>query len=149
MAKRTRHAGRPSGRRPGARRVARQTAAPIPREIERINDEGMPEIPTGALPVARTAGLTEGELERAAELEAELNARERAEAAESVQRRGRGRAAESRYPGDVNAPLSVRAAHEYAYVARDVRRIILTGGLMVAILIVLDILVNVMGVITL
>jgi hypothetical protein len=43
----------------------------------------------------------------------------------------------------------VRASHEYAYVARDVRRILLTGGLMVAILAVLAILINVMGVITL
>ena len=51
--------------------------------------------------------------------------------------------------GDINAPLSVRMAHEYAYVARDVRRILLTGGLMVAILAVLAILVNVLGVVTL
>ena len=49
----------------------------------------------------------------------------------------------------MNAPLSVRMAHEYAYVSRDVRRIALTAGLMVAILAVLDILVNVLGVITL
>ena len=40
-------------------------------------------------------------------------------------------------------------AHEYAYVARDVKRIALTAGLMVAILAVLEILVNVLGVITL
>ena len=46
-----------------------------------------------------------------------------------------------------NAPLSVRMAHEYAYVARDVRHILLTAGLMVAILAVLAILINVLGVI--
>jgi len=40
-------------------------------------------------------------------------------------------------------------SHEYAYVARDVRRILLTGGLMVAILAVLAILINVLGVIKL
>ena len=40
-------------------------------------------------------------------------------------------------------------SHEYDYVARDVKRIALTGGLMVAILAVLEILVNVMGVIKL
>jgi hypothetical protein len=39
-------------------------------------------------------------------------------------------------------------AHEYAYVARDVRRIMLTAGLMVAILAVLAILINVLGVIS-
>jgi hypothetical protein len=42
----------------------------------------------------------------------------------------------------------VRMAHEYAYVARDVRRILLTAGLMVAILAVLAVLINVLGVIS-
>jgi len=51
--------------------------------------------------------------------------------------------------GDVNAPLSVRMSHEYAYVARDVRRILLTAGLMVAILAVLAVLINVAHVIKL
>jgi len=43
-------------------------------------------------------------------------------------------------------PLSVRASHEYAYVARDVRRIGLTAGLMFAILAAIWVLVNVGGV---
>jgi hypothetical protein len=89
-------------------------------------------------------------MERAAELEAEVTARERAAIAESIRRRARGRSPDANVlTDDVNAPLSVRAAHEYAYVARDVRRILLTGGLMVAILAVLAILINVLGVITL
>jgi hypothetical protein len=107
------------------------------------------DLPTGAGAVARTVGLTEAEIERAGELEAEATARERAEIQESIRRRARGRSPEPNVLSDVNAPLSVRASHEYAYVARDVRRILLTGALMVAILAVLDILVNVMGVLTL
>lgn len=108
------------------------------------------ELPTGAPSLAHSAGLTDAELERAAELEAEATARERAAIAETIRRRSRSHPAESTLlAGDVNAPLSVRAAHEYAYVARDVRRILLTGGLMVAILAVLAILINVMGVISL
>ena len=59
------------------------------------------------------------------------------------------RSARSAGAADHNAPLSVRAAHEYAYVARDVKRIAVTAGLMIGILAVLYILTNVLGVITL
>lgn len=151
MAKRTRYAGRPSARRPTASRPLKtppRLAPPSAAADEALGDDGVPELPTGAPAVARTAGLTEDELKRAAELEAEATARERAAIAESLRRRARGRLPEGLLTDDVNAPLSVRASHEYAYVARDVRRILLTGGLMVLILAILDILVNVMGVIT-
>jgi hypothetical protein len=47
---------------------------------------------------------------------------------------------------DPGTPLSVRASHEYAYVARDVRRIVVTAALMFSILAALWILVNVVGV---
>jgi hypothetical protein len=154
MAKRTRYAGRPSGRRPSSSRPLKSppTRAPLastdaanPADLDIDLDR-----PAGAHPVVRTSGLTEAEVQRAAELEAEVTARERAAISESIRRRGRGHSPEANVlAGDVNAPLSVRAAHEYAYVARDVRRILLTGGLMVAILAVLAILINVMGVITL
>jgi hypothetical protein len=46
---------------------------------------------------------------------------------------------------DPGTPLSVRASHEYAYVARDVRRIVITAALMFSILAVLWFLVNVGG----
>jgi hypothetical protein len=99
---------------------------------------------------ASAASLTEAEERRAAELEAEANARERAAVAESLRRRARAQGVEDRsVTGDINAPLSVRMSHEYAYVARDVKRIALTASLMVGILAVLHVLVNVMGVITL
>ena len=69
--------------------------------------------------------------------------------AESLRRRSRGDAEDVHRVGDVNAPLKVRAATEYAYVARDVRRIAITGGLMLAILATLHVLVNVLEVISL
>jgi hypothetical protein len=101
------------------------------------------------MPMVSSSSLTESEVARAAQLEAEQNARERAAIADSLRRRTAAGAIAPLPIGDVNAPLSVRMSHEYAYVARDVKRIVLTAGLMVAILAVLDILVNVMGVITL
>jgi hypothetical protein len=101
------------------------------------------------LPVGTSSSLTEAEVRRAAELEAEANAKERAAIAESLRRKSRSQERELVGAGEPNAPLSVRAAHEYAYVARDVKRIALTASLMVAILAVLHILVNVLGIITL
>jgi len=92
-----------------------------------------------------SSGLTEAELERAAQLEAEANARERAAIADSLRRRNRDRDAHLVDTGDLNAPLSVRAAKEYAYVARDVRRIAVTAALMVGILAVLYIVLNVLS----
>ncbi|MBI3748194.1 MAG: hypothetical protein HY262_05045 [Chloroflexi bacterium] len=122
MAKRTRYPGRPAGKRP-AGRPASSTATP------------------GA--VIRSGSLTAAELDRAAALEAELVAREKAAAAESARRRNRGRMVEVAAISDSREPLSVRASHEYAYVARDVRRIGLTAGLMFAILAGLWVVVNV------
>lgn len=122
MAKRTRYPGRPAGRRPTAKPAA---AASVPRAT------------------IRTGGLTSAELERAAALEAELVAREKAAISDNARRRARSRGMDVAVAGDATAPLSVRAAHEYAYVARDVRRIGLTAGLMFAILAGIWVLVNV------
>jgi hypothetical protein len=99
------------------------------------------------LPRASSGHLTDQELRRAEELQAQIAAQERAAMAEQIRRRQRARAGLHDLE-DVNAPLRVRAAHEYAYVARDVRRIVVTGGIMVAILAVIAVLVNVVGVIT-
>ncbi len=105
--------------------------------------------PDDDMPMVSSGSLTESELRRAEQLEAELAAKERAAIAEALRRRTRG---EERALGDVSAhsaPLSVRAAHEYAYVARDVKRIAVTAALMIGILATLYILTNVLGVITL
>jgi hypothetical protein len=99
------------------------------------------------LPRASSGHLTDQELRRAEELQAQIAAQERAAMAEQIRRRQRARAGLHDLE-DVNAPLRVRAAHEYAYVARDVRRIVVTVGIMAAILAVIAVLVNVVGVIT-
>jgi hypothetical protein len=153
MAKRTRFGNKPSAKRPArpARPVgsvrpnvlSTRPAAPLdePLDVDLADDAPM---------LASAASLTEAEERRAAELEAEANARERAAIAESLRRRARAQGGEAHpLAGDVNSPLSVRMSHEYAYVARDVKRIALTASLMVGILAVLHILVNVLGVITL
>lgn len=129
MAKRSRSSGRPGQRRPLER--------PAPRGETAGSSSG-------------GSTLTDAELARAAELEAQIVAEEKA-AASSVRRaagaasavgaRARGRAAVS------SEPLSVRAAHEYAYVARDVRRIGLVASLMFGALLGLHLLINVFGVI--
>ena len=125
MAKRTRYPGRPGGRRP--------TAKPAPSASVTSTSS------------VRAGGLTPAELERAAVLEAELVAREKAALAEgAARRRIRGRTVDVLVSTTRSTePLSVRASHEYAYVARDVRRIGLTAGLMFAILAGIWVLVNV------
>jgi hypothetical protein len=129
MAKRTRGSHRP-GRRP-----------PLRREATR---------PSSAAAPARPSGLSREEEARAAEIEAQIVAEERA--AEQATRRSRDR---GREPEHVTtrlrsaAPLSVRAADEYAYVRRDVRRIARIGSALIAILAVLHVLINVLHVIEL
>ena len=159
MAKKTRYGNRP---RPAAKRAAKP-AAPGPGSA--AARPAMPPAPAAPflhgdhmhdaddMPMRTSSALTEAEIERAAQLEAEATAREREAIAESLRRKSKAQAQamerEHGVAADINAPLSIRAAHEYAYVARDVKRIALTAGLMTAILAVLHVLVNVMGVITL
>jgi hypothetical protein len=86
-------------------------------------------------PVTRPVTLTAEEEARAAELEAKILEEERA--AETAQRRARDRDRRST-PENVavraSAPLAIQAADEYAYVARDVRRLTIVVGLLMAIL---------------
>ena len=154
MAKRTRYPNRTSSKQVAkrAQRAANaQTRGIVPAPRPTAADAPLPvELPDDEPIRASSSSLTDDELRRAEELEAEATRKEKAAIAESLRRRNRvDDAAERQYAGDVNAPLSVRAAHEYAYVARDVKRIALTGGLMVGILAVLHVLINVLGVITL
>jgi hypothetical protein len=154
MAKRTkfgnRSTARPAAKRPAKPAAAGSTPAPGPVRAAPLSD--LDAAMLGAdddMPVQSSSALTEAEIARAAQLEAEANARERTAIADSLRRRTAAGSVATKPVGDINAPLSVRMSHEYAYVARDVKRIVLTASLMVAILAVLDILVNVMGVITL
>ena len=153
MAKRTRYGNKPAKRpvRPARPANAARPAGGLTSRAVSPADEPLPvDLPDDAPMLASSASLTEAEERRAAELEAEATARERAAIAESLRKRARAQGIEPNVlAGDVNSPLSVRMSHEYAYVARDVKRIALTASLMVGILAVLHILVNVLGIITL
>jgi hypothetical protein len=161
MAKRTRYQNRTKAR-PAAKRVTRAEAdaastnvlrrpsiLDAPNALDALDALDAPGVPDDEMPVRSSSSLTESEFHRAEQLEAELVAKEREAIAESLRRRSRGEEHAVGRPVDHNAPLSVRAAHEYAYVARDVKRIAVTAGLMIGILAVLYILTNVLGVITL
>ncbi|MFL5770589.1 MAG: hypothetical protein ACJ765_10970 [Chloroflexota bacterium] len=122
MAKRSRVAGRPGQRRPLQRQPARATAA---RPANAVTDE---------------------EMARAAELEAQILAEE--QAADEA-RRGRDRRAKAP-TGEAtiysSAPLAERAAQEYGYVQRDLRRIAIVGGGLLVVMAIIDILLNVLHV---
>lgn len=87
----------------------------------------------------RPTTLTDEEEARAAELEAAIVAQE--QAAAEIARRGRLQRAPTDAPRF--SSLAVAAGNEYAYVARDVRRIAIVGGTLVAFLIVLWVVVQV------
>lgn len=124
MAKRSRVGGRPGQRRPLQRTATRPAPATTPRPATSVTPE---------------------ELARAAELEAAILAEEKA--ADDT-RRGRDRnRRQSEGAIYSSVPLATRAAEEYGYVQRDVRRIAVVGGSLLAILAILYVLVNVLHVI--
>jgi len=127
MAKRSRGStSRPGQRPPLQRQAARPPATPAP-------------VTTAAV---RPDTLTDEEEARAAQLEAAIVAEERqAEAATK-----KSKAARTVEPAVRTSALDVSAAEEYAYVARDVRRIALVGGSLIALLLVLWAIVQVTGV---
>jgi len=118
MAKRSRIGARPGQRRPLQRTATRTTARPA-------------------------NSVTDEELARAAELEAQILAEEQAaeEARKGHQRRAKPEPAETTIYS--SAPLAERASQEYAYVQRDLRRIAIVGGGLLLVLILIDILFNV------
>ena len=149
MAKRTRYPSRTKAR-PAAKRVTREEAdAASANVLRRPSGLDAPSAPDEDMPLRSSASLTETEFQQAERLEADLVAKERAAIAESLRRKARGEDRALDGSADHSAPLSVRAAHEYAYVARDVKHIAATAGLMIGILATLYILTNVLGVITL
>jgi hypothetical protein len=91
----------------------------------------------------RSGGLTEAEVERAAQLEAAMMAEERA--AESSRRRSQARVAAAR---EQSGPRDMNMAQEYAYVSRDLRDIGRIAVVMLTILIGLWVLIDVAGVFT-
>ncbi len=130
MAKRARGSVRPGQRRP----IDRRPATPSPSR------------PAQTAP--RATGLTEAETERAAELEQQLLEQERQ--AEAARARSKERSVERsvREAPGTGGSLAVRAEQEYAYVARDVRRIAEMAVLMLTMLLGLWFLIDIVKVVT-
>ena len=124
MVKRARGSVRPGQRRP----IDRRPAAP---------EAGKP------ASAPKPIGLSDAELERAAQLEAQLLADERA--AEAARTRAKQRTATRDLVG--NGTLAITAEEEYAYVARDIKRITSVASLLLGILAVLFVLTDVVKVI--
>ena len=123
--------------RPGQRRPATRPARPSGRP------SGQPR-PAGS--------LTAAEESRAAELEAEIVAREKQVEATRSRSAERRRSETNLGVGPRSREgslLAVRAEEEYAYVVRDARRILRVGGSLVAILAALFVLIDVIGAIRL
>jgi hypothetical protein len=129
MAKRNRGSNRPGQRHPDRREPARQQPRPA----------GSP-----------AQGLSAAEVARAADLESQIVAQERATAQSAARSRDHSRVMDVGPTGRPRglSPLAVRAAEEYAYVSRDVRRIVEVGGLMIGVLAVFFVLIDIMHVIT-
>jgi hypothetical protein len=129
MAKRVRGSSRPGQRRPAARRPA---GAPAPSAGS-----------ASASATPRSTGLTDAELKRAAELEAQLVAEERA--AETARRRSQERSTAARELGSSPA-RTLDDAEAYAYVGRDLRDIGRIAILLLVVLFALYIAIDVAGV---
>jgi hypothetical protein len=126
MAKRARGTTtRPGQRRPMQRPPARPAAAAAP----------APRI------ASRPITLTDEEEARAAELEAAIVAEEQVSA--ETARRARPQRTSADAPSRSFSSLAVAAGNEYAYVARDVRRIVTVGGTLLGILAALWVIVQV------
>jgi hypothetical protein len=125
--------------RPGQRRPIQRPAA-RPGSGARPAPAAAPGSDTANL---RAASLTPDEEARAAQLEAAIVAQER-QAEEGRRDRARRSAPEPSVRS--SSPLAVAAANEYAYVARDVRKVAVVGGSLVGLLLALWVVTQVTGV---
>jgi hypothetical protein len=131
MAKRARGTTSRPGQRPP---LQRQAVRPATRPV------------TTSAPIPRPDTLTDAEEARAAQLEAAIVAEERlAEAAKSRSRVAR---TVDAAPVRATSSLSVSTAEEYAYVARDVKRVAIVGGSLVIVLLAIWVIAHVTGLIT-
>lgn len=133
--------------------MAKRQRGSRPGQRPRSQRSTRPSRPAAPAPAPRPSGsLTDDELQRAAELEARIVADER-EAA-NVRTRGRDRrrfAAEDEGPRSrtrLTGTLAAVATEEYKYVARDLRRISIVFAAIFGLLLVLFLLIEVAGVVT-
>lgn len=122
MAKRARGStSRPGQRAPIQRTAPRATTGAVTPDID-LNES--------ALAAYGGQSLTDADIARAAELEARIVAEQKAaEGAATAKTR-----TATPGPRSATGSIAVAAAEEYAYVARDVRRIVLIGGSLIALL---------------
>jgi hypothetical protein len=130
MAKRVRGSVRPGQRRPIDRRPG-APAQPV----------------SAAAPAPKPAGLSDAEVARAAELEAQLLAEEKEAAA--TRQRAKERTVTRELGSGPSGSFAQQEAVEYAYVARDVKDIVRIAGLLLIVLFILYILVDVTKTLTL
>jgi hypothetical protein len=131
MAKRARGTTSRPGQRPP---LQRQAARPATRPL------------TTSAPIPRPETLTDAEEARAAQLEAAIVAEERQ--AEAAKNRSRAARTVDAAPVRATSSLSVSTAEEYAYVARDVKRVAIVGGSLVIILLAIWVIAHVTGLIS-
>ena len=132
MAKRARGTTTRPGQRRPIQRPAARPGAPT----------ASPGAPATATP-PRPWTLTPEEETRAGELEAAIVTEERKAEAD---RRDRARRASPDAVVRASSPLATAAAGEYAYVARDVRRVAMVGGSLVGLLLILWVVTQLTGV---
>ncbi len=133
MAKRARGTTTRPGQRRPIQRPASRPASSAARQASTTADTA----------TIRPASLTPEEEARAAQLEAAIVAEER-QAEEA--RRGRTQRKDPEAATRSTSPLAVAAASEYAYVARDVRRVTILGGSLVGLLLAVWVVTQVTGV---
>ena len=132
MAKRVRGSTSRPGQRPPLQRSARSSTKP---GATTAKPEAAPTTKVAAPPPDT---LTDAEEARAAELEAAIVAEERQAEAEATRRRLRlSRGTAEPVAAARTSSIAASAAEEYGYVARDVRRIAIVGGGLIAILLIL------------
>lgn len=108
-----------------------------PGQRPRLQRSAQPRARIDSPPTKPSTTLTPAEEARAAELEAQIVAAERE--AEVAAGRARERSRRQAEPEARVRPgsIAVRAREEYAYVSRDVRRLVIIGGSLIALLIAL------------
>jgi len=133
MAKRARGSHRPGQR------------APLQRTTRPSAPSSAATSAAGAAIAPRPAELTDQEEARAAVLEAQIVAEEKAADDARKRQAERGRTRGTAPEPATRTTLAVSAAEEYAYVGRDVRRITLIGGSLIVLMVILAVISHATG----
>ena len=130
-----------------AKRVRGGSSRPGQRtRLQRRATSARPTTESTSTPSTAPVSLTAAEEARAAELEAQIVAAERAADTNASRARERARRPAEGEVRIRSGSIAERASHEYAYVARDVRRIITIGGSLIGFLLALWVVLQATGV---